>query len=189
MTTIKVDIAPSRGIVAGFPAETRGWTLQGDWNPNDAEREASWDLLVELVTRISVVPLAEHEGLLREALSSLYTLFATCRTTLRRHGAALAEERAGELSFAVISAHLLNNVLRPVLGIWHPKLLSYEVRRGATAAPSQEVEKEWEHHDDLRALLHGMQELMVQYARVFAAACGAREFLRFLLESVDPLRP
>ena len=143
---------------------------------------------VELVTRISVVPLGDGEGLLREALSSLYALFATCRTTLQRHGATLAEERPGELSFAVISAHLLNNVLRPTLATWHPRLRAHEVETGTAAVPTAEAERRWEHHEHLRALLRALQQLIVQYARVFAAACDAREFLRFLLESVETPR-
>ena len=36
--------------------------LQGQWNPNDAERLGSWDLLVELVTRISVVGLKDRKS-------------------------------------------------------------------------------------------------------------------------------
>lgn len=183
--TISVHIAATDEVVARFPTEARGWTLQGNWTPNEAEREASWDLLVELVTRVSVVPLGDEEGLLREALSSLHALFDTCRTTLQRHGAALAEERPGELSFAVISAHLLNNVLRPTLAMWHPRLRGHEVATGTATAPTLEAERQWEHHEHVRALLRVLQQLIVQYARVFAAACGAREFLRFLLESVE----
>ncbi|WP_370135611.1 hypothetical protein [Streptacidiphilus sp. EB103A] len=60
--------------------------IAGTWEPNDAERRAAWELYVELVTRVSVVPLGTDEGLLREALSSLYSLFGTTREVLRRHG-------------------------------------------------------------------------------------------------------
>jgi hypothetical protein len=42
------------------------------WKPNDAERDAAWERYVELATRIAVVPLRGGEGLIREALTSLY---------------------------------------------------------------------------------------------------------------------
>src|SRR6266536_2347761 len=44
--------------------------VSGTWVPDDAERQAAWELYVELTTRIAVVPLGPNEGLLREALSS-----------------------------------------------------------------------------------------------------------------------
>jgi hypothetical protein len=44
--------------------------LKGTWKPDDTQRRAAWELYVELVTRIAVLPLAGNEGLLREALSS-----------------------------------------------------------------------------------------------------------------------
>lgn len=181
--TIVVDIRPL-GDAAGSPA---GWTLQGRWTPNDAERRASWDLLVELVTRISVVPLGDDEGLLREALTSLHALFASTRETLKRHGPELAEERRGELSLAVISAHLLNGVLRPVLVEWHVRLQAHEA--GSSGAPTHETERSWEAHGELRGLLRKLQAVMVKYAEVFAKASGAGEFVRSLMESVESSPP
>jgi hypothetical protein len=43
-----------------------------DFEPNEAQKKAAWNLYIELVSRISVQPLKEDEGLLREALTSLY---------------------------------------------------------------------------------------------------------------------
>jgi hypothetical protein len=43
------------------------------------ERRAAWSLYVELVTRIAVQPLETNQGLLLEALNSLYSLFDTTR--------------------------------------------------------------------------------------------------------------
>ena len=67
--------------------------ITGTWEPNDAERLAAWELYVELITRVAVVPLPAGEGLLREALTSLYTLFAATRDILRRHGPGIAEPK------------------------------------------------------------------------------------------------
>jgi hypothetical protein len=69
--------------------------ISGSWEPDDAEQQAAWELYVELVTRIAVVPLHPGQGLLREALDSLYSLFPTTRDILRRHGPRVAPA-AGE---------------------------------------------------------------------------------------------
>ena len=45
--------------------------ISGEWEPDENEREAAWELYVELITRVSVVNLGPEEGLLRESLSSL----------------------------------------------------------------------------------------------------------------------
>ena len=53
--------------------------ISGTWEPNDVERHAAWELYVELVTRVSVVPPQADQELLREALTSLNSLFTTTR--------------------------------------------------------------------------------------------------------------
>ena len=53
--------------------------LSGTWVPDDDERSAAWEMYVELVTRVSVVGLGPGEGLLREALTSLYQLYDITR--------------------------------------------------------------------------------------------------------------
>ena len=59
--------------------------VEQTWVPDDDERLAAWELYVELSTRITTVPLHAGTGLVREALSSLYSLFGTTREILRRY--------------------------------------------------------------------------------------------------------
>src|SRR5207244_862732 len=66
-------------------------SISGTWEPDEEERRAAWEMYVELITRIAVQELRESEGLLREALSSLYTLFGTTRQILRDHGPEVAQ--------------------------------------------------------------------------------------------------
>jgi hypothetical protein len=68
--------------------------ISGTWEPDEAERRASWELYVELVTRVAVVQLGPAEGLLREALSSLREVFGITRGILRRYGPAVAPKTA-----------------------------------------------------------------------------------------------
>ncbi len=42
------------------------------WESDPTERNAAWELYVELVTRIAVQSLEPNVGLIREALNSLY---------------------------------------------------------------------------------------------------------------------
>src|SRR6266700_545024 len=97
------ELQVSLGLPFGLGA------ISGSWAPDDAEQEAAWELYVELITRISVEELRPDEGLLREALSSLYSLFATTREILRRHGPAIARPKQGrDLSFGLIAVTVLN---------------------------------------------------------------------------------
>src|SRR5262249_45977068 len=50
---------------------------------NNEARQVAWKLYIETVTRVSTQPLSDEEGFIREALASLYGLFATTRDTLK----------------------------------------------------------------------------------------------------------
>jgi hypothetical protein len=90
--------------------------IGGEWRPDEAEELAAWEMYVELVTRISVAELRDGEGVLREALTSLYSLFGTTREILRRHGPTIARgKNKGQLSFGYIAVAVLNGALRPLL--------------------------------------------------------------------------
>jgi hypothetical protein len=78
--------------------------VEGTWEPDESERDAAWEMYVELITRISVAELKPDEGLLREALSSLHTLFGTTRTILRKYGPSIAQPKGeGDLSFGYLA--------------------------------------------------------------------------------------
>lgn len=49
---------------------------------NEARRWAAWALYIELKTRITTQALNDDQGLLREALNSLYSLFGSTREIL-----------------------------------------------------------------------------------------------------------
>jgi hypothetical protein len=141
-------------------------SFQGVWNPNPREQAGAWDLLVELVTRISVVGLKDDEGRLDAALESYAAIFGAARRALQRQGRTVAAERRGELSFATIVAQILNKVIRPVTAWWHPRVGSLD---------KTQAEK-------LRRTLADLSILLTEYAKVFAQACGATEFVRYLVD-------
>jgi hypothetical protein len=92
--------------------------IEGTWEPDESERKAAWELYVELITRISVVELQPGEGLLREALASLRTLFESTREILRTYGPSVARPKSKDenaVSFGYLAVTILNVVVRPVL--------------------------------------------------------------------------
>ncbi len=142
--------------------------ISGTWQPDDSERLAAWEMYVELVTRISVVELRPDEGLLREALSSLYTLFASTREILREHGPGVAQPKGeGDLSFGYISVIILNVVLRPVLAKWHPLLADYESTKNGSLS-RLEHEAKWDKNEELREVLEQTRTVLTGYADLLA---------------------
>ena len=146
--------------------------VSGSWQPDLNECAAAWEMYVELVTRISVADLGPDDGLLREALNSLYALFGITRGILRAHGPVIAQPKGnGSLSFGYLAVAILNTVLRPVLAHWHPILLDYEARRPA-ATSSVDWERAWEHNAVFRATLAERRATLVTYADLLAHVAG-----------------
>jgi hypothetical protein len=146
------------------------FSIGGTWEPNNVERRAAWELYVELVTRISVVPL--QDGIAREALSSLYALFGESREILRRYGPEVAEpKRDGKYNLGFLTVAMLNFAIRPVLSYWHPELQSWEAKRPATESVKAH-EDSWDRIGELRAQLEQSRSVLAQYSAVLAEACG-----------------
>jgi len=146
--------------------------IEGQWRPDEAERLAAWEMYVELVTRIAVVELQPDEGSLREALSSLYSLFATTRLILRKYGPDVAKPKRGStLSFGYLAVAVLNSVLRPVLAKWHPMLLDYESRRSPSISLI-EHEMRWDKGQELRNELARVRSILIDYAKLLADVAG-----------------
>ena len=142
--------------------------VEGTWKPDKSERNASWEMYVELTTRISVAELRPDEGFLREALSSLYTLFNTTREILRKYGPSVAKPKGKDnLSFGYLAMAILNVVLRPVLAKWHPLLLDYESTKKDSISPL-EHEKQWDKHEELRKVLNEVRSVLIEYANILA---------------------
>jgi transcriptional regulator with XRE-family HTH domain len=137
-----------------------------------AERSAAWELYVELVTRTTVSRLGPHDGLLREALNSIYSVFDTVRAILRRHGPVVAQVRDERPhTFAGLALDILNHELRPVLAEWHPLLLHYESQRqpGVSAV---EHERAWSRNEELREVLAGVRTRLDEHAEQLARVAG-----------------
>ncbi len=136
-------------------------------SPNDIERAVAFDLQVELALRVGVQPLADGQGSLREALTSLHSLFTTARDGLHRLGPSASSSRLPQLVAA-----LINDCLRPFLSTWHPALEVHEAGRPGTMSVI-EHERRWERAVDMRNALSALREPLTEITSVLGELSGA----------------
>jgi transcriptional regulator with XRE-family HTH domain len=169
------QVTPS---VSNSPSETTRSTvstecsflhsIQGMWEPNEEEKQAAWEIYVELVTRIPIAVLAQDEGILREALSSLYSLFHIARTILRQYSPATAHSHTDNTqSFSYVVVSMLHTTVRPFLAKWHPLLKAYEETRPESVGVTQ-YEQQWERYTELRQEIFKVRRGLIAYAQIFA---------------------
>lgn len=142
-----------------------------EWESDPTERKAAWELYIELITRIAVEPLESDQGVLREALSSLYSLFGTTRETLKKAGpgVGVSPNSVGGLAVAV-----LNLGLRPLLTKWHPLLQDWEAQRTPKVSV-QKHEKAWPQEAELRLEFEKLRLELKQYSVALAEIAGVKE--------------
>jgi hypothetical protein len=129
--------------------------LEMEWQPNDGDKNASWELYVELITRVSTQYMMPEHGDEETALKSVSRLFELTRETIKRNG-----RHCGE--FTKIAVTILNQIVRPFTTKWHR--LSID---GAFA------------HDVQRALfrveLEELQSTLRAYTRMLASLAGVED--------------
>jgi hypothetical protein len=133
---------------------------QLEFELDEVQQRAAWELYVELTTRITVQPLDPNEGLMREAMSSLYSIFGATREILREAGPSVAQ---GPNSFGPMAIEVLNKGLRPFLAKWHPSLLAYEQKRPLEVS-TRDHERLWDKAPEFYEELAKVQEQMMIYA-------------------------
>ena len=138
------------------------------WEADSTERNAAWELYVELVTRVAVQSLDPKEGLVREAMNSLYSLFGSTREILRKAGPKVG---ASHDSVGGIAITVLNNGLRPFLSKWHPLLLEWEGTKDNNVSP-QAHEKAWDQELIVRGELDALRRELSQYADALGVIAG-----------------
>ena len=127
--------------------------LEIDFNEND--RDAAWELYIEMLTRIVTQPLPAGSGDECAALDSVYSLFPTTREILRRQG-------RNALQFSKVAIPVLNQVVRPFTAKWHG-----ESRAGAFDDPARRAL--------FRAELELLQEDLRNYNRLLANIAGVED--------------
>jgi len=90
-------------IKAGF--------LEMEWNPSEPDKNAAWELYIELLTRITTQKLDITYGDEDTALASVFSLFGTTRQIIKNNGRECIE-------FTKIAVIILNQKIRPFTAKW-----------------------------------------------------------------------
>jgi hypothetical protein len=106
---------------------------------SDTEVRAAWALYVEFATRVSAQQLHADNGSVKEALDSLYSLFASTRDVLRAAGPDVAR---GSKAVGPLAIRALNDGLRPFLASWHTELEALPAGGGLKADRRAAFDKE-----------------------------------------------
>ncbi|CAB5508196.1 hypothetical protein [uncultured Gammaproteobacteria bacterium] len=86
--------------------------LDMEWKPQDEDKNAAWELYIELLTRITTQPLDDAHGDEETALKSVYSIFPITREVIKGNGRHCIE-------FTKIAIVVLNQVIRPFTAKWH----------------------------------------------------------------------
>ena len=86
--------------------------LEMEWNPQEADKNAAWDMYIELLTRITTQALEDEHGDEKTALDSIYSLFPITRQIIKDNGRDCIE-------FTKIAIIILNQKIRPFTAKWH----------------------------------------------------------------------
>ncbi len=129
--------------------------LNMEWSPATSDKDAAWELYIELLTRITIQPLAMEDGDEQTALSSVHSLFGLTRSIIKTHGRECSE-------FTKIAIVVLNQIIRPFTSRWHQALLNGEF-----------ADKERCQH--FRAELEDLQKQLRNYTRMLAEMAGVED--------------
>lgn len=91
--------------------------LEMEWSPQEADKNAAWELYIEMLTRIATQYLEPEEGDEATALESIHKLFELTRNIIKTYGRECFE-------FTKIAIVVLNQIIRPFTAKWHGELIS-----------------------------------------------------------------
>ncbi len=137
--------------------------LEMEWNPQEKDKDAAWELYIELLTRITTQPLIKDVGDEKSALESINSIFKLTRDILKKYGRDCSE-------FAKIAIVILNQILRPFSAKWH----------------KFDIEKLRDNKDmcsKFREELQNIQEVLCTYTQMLSQMAGVEDFTK--LEDVQ----
>jgi len=91
--------------------------LDMEWAPQNADKDAAWELYIELLTRIATQHLAPEHGDEKTALDSIFRLFDLTRNIIKSH-------KRDCIEFTKIAIVVLNQKIRPFTAKWHKELVT-----------------------------------------------------------------
>lgn len=122
--------------------------LEMEWSPKEPDKNAAWELYIEMLTRVSTQYLDPLEGDEKAALESIHQLFGLTRIIIKHHGRDCLE-------FTKLAIIVLNQIIRPFTAKWHK-----ESKAGAFDVPGK--------CHEFREELKGLQKNLRIYTKMLA---------------------
>ncbi len=152
-----------------------GFDIEGDIKYTSISQEVAWKIYIELITRVATIQLEPGSGILREALTSLYSAFGILREIIKNAGAELAKEQLNSTqSVASVMLDIMNDKMRPFLSRWHAKLEKYENTKPAGSS-QVEHEENWTENVNFREELATLQNGIKEYVIILKAIATGQE--------------
>ncbi len=129
--------------------------VEAEIHLNTADKNAAWELYVEMLTRIVTQPLPSEDGDEKTALDSVHSLFQTTREILRLHG-------RKAIHCSKVAIPVLNQVVRPFTAKWHKESLSGTFNDAGK-------------RDEFRGELAILQDKLRNYNRMLAEIAGVED--------------
>ncbi|RNB87897.1 hypothetical protein EDM56_12915 [Brevibacillus fluminis] len=129
--------------------------LEMDWNPQEKDKDAAWELYIELLTRITTQKIELEHGDEKVALDSVYSLFGLTRGIIKNYGRDCIE-------FTKLAIVVLNQIIRPFTVKWHKLSL------GGAFSDSEQCEA-------FRKELGSLQEKLIVYTKMLADMAGVED--------------
>ena len=129
--------------------------LEMEWKPNDSDKDAAWELYIELLTRITTQPLQSSQGDEKTALDSVYSIFGLTRTIIKSH-------KRDCIEFTKIAIIVLNQIIRPFTAKWH----KFSIEKGFTNSDTCK---------NFREELIQLQKQLCIYTKMLADMAGVED--------------
>lgn len=127
--------------------------LEMEFKPNDHDKNAAWELYIELLTRVTTQHLDPDHGDEKTALESVRSLFGLTREVIKREGRHCIE-------FTKVAIVILNQVARPFTAKWHKLSVKNDFED-----PGQ-CKIFWEELSDLQNKLRKYTQMLADMANV-----------------------
>lgn len=137
--------------------------MEAEFQPKDDDKNAAWELYIELLTRITTQPLPREVGVEKSALDSVFSLFSLTRDIIKRHGRGCTE-------FTKLAIVVLNQIVRPFTARWHGLSTA-----GAFNDPAQ--------CQTFRQELAELQSQLTRYTQMLGAMAGVEDWTKIQLDA------
>jgi len=128
--------------------------LEMEYLPKEADKDAAWELYIELLTRITTQDYDDIHGEEKTALTSVYKIFELTREIIKKY-------KRDCIEFSKIAIVILNQKIRPFTAKWH----YIEITDGFDNTNSKEFRSE----------LKYLQAVLLTYTQMLGDMAGIEE--------------